>query len=284
MNAVEYIQSHETLIRLSVFFGVFVLMAGLEAGFARKKRTQSRLQRWPTNLGIVALYTVLLRVLFPIAAIGTALFAQSKGYGLLNQFALPIWGHIVISMVLLDLAIYLQHVASHKIGIFWQFHKVHHADRDIDVTTGARFHPVEIILSMLYKMLIVLLIGPHAVGVLLFEVVLNGSAMFNHANVKLPFWLDRVVRFVIVTPDMHRVHHSVYRTETDSNYGFNLSIWDRLFRTYIAQPVDGHDKMTIGLPIYQSDKPANLLWCLTLPFKSFLPHIHKKENTHENST
>ena len=174
--------------------------------------------------------------------------------------------HILVSAVLLDMAVYWQHVASHKIPMIWRFHKMHHADRDIDATTGIRFHPVEIVLSMLYKMVIVLILGPHIIGVFLFEIILNGSAMFNHANVRLPLWLDKTIRILFVTPDMHRVHHSVIAAETNSNYGFNLSIWDRIFGSYIAQPKEGHDGMTIGLPQYQTNKPSNILWCLKLPF------------------
>ncbi|HHL42504.1 MAG TPA: sterol desaturase family protein [Hellea balneolensis] len=271
MSIIDFVQSHETEIRLSVFVGVLAAMIGLETVFERKKRVEPRLLRWATNLGIVVIYTIVLRLIFPVAAMGTAVYAQAHGYGLLNLVALPIWGHILLSAVVLDLAVYFQHIASHKVGIFWKFHQVHHADRDIDATTGIRFHPVEIVLSMLYKMLVVLALGPHVVGVFIFEVVLNGSAMFNHANIRLPLWLDKIVRTVFVTPDMHRVHHSIYREETDSNYGFNLSIWDRIFRTYIPNPKDGHEKMVIGLPMYQDHKPSNLVWCLALPF-------HRKTN------
>jgi len=167
----------------------------------------------------------------------------------------------------LDLAIYIQHVASHHIPILWKLHKVHHADRDIDVTTGIRFHPLEAILSMIYKCLVILLLGPVALSVIIFEIVLNASAMFNHSNLRLPKKLDAVLRILVVTPDSHRVHHSVHASETNSNYGFFLSIWDRLGRTYTAQPRDNHLDMTIGLSNYQTPKPAILSWCLTLPFK-----------------
>lgn len=262
----EFIVSNEGMIRLSVFGGVLVLMAALETLFPRKPRTQPRLIRWVTNFGILVFYSALLRLLFPVMAMGVAVFAVSKGWGLLNLIEMPLWVHIVISAILLDLAVYWQHVASHKIPAIWAFHKMHHADRDIDVTTGNRFHPVEIILSMLYKMLVVLALGPHVVGVILFEIILNGSAMFNHANLRLPLWLDKIVRLVFVTPDMHRVHHSVIPRETNSNYGFNLTLWDRIFGSYIDQPQQGHDNMTIGLPQYQTDKPSHLLWCLMLPF------------------
>ena len=180
----------------------------------------------------------------------------------------PVAFEIVAAVILLDLTIYGQHVASHKWSILWRFHKVHHADRDIDVTTGTRFHPVEIVLSMFYKCLCVLLIGPAVIAVFIFEMVLNATAMFNHANVKLPSWLDRGIRMILVTPDMHRVHHSIIRRETDSNYGFSLSVWDRIFGTYIARPSAGHDRMTIGLSQYQTSRPSSLAWCLNLPFRS----------------
>lgn len=262
----EFLQSHEPQIRFASFAGLLILFSGLEALFPKKKRTQKRAGRWFTNLALVAISNVLVRLLFPIAAIGTAAFALDKGWGFLNQIELPFWIEILVALILLDFAIYWQHVASHKIPILWRLHKMHHADRDIDATSGNRFHPVEIILSLLYKMLIVLIVGPSMIAVLLFEIILNGSAMFNHANLRLPHWLDKFVRLLFVTPDMHRVHHSVIKAETDSNYGFNLSLWDRLFRSYRDQPQKGHLDMTIGLPQYQTDKPSNFLWSLTLPF------------------
>ncbi len=262
----DFLDTYETVIRLGLFVGVFALMGALEALFPRKSRTQPRLKRWATNLGIVVTYSVFVRVLFPVAAMGTALYAASKGWGLLNVLDLPLWANLVISVVLLDFAVYWQHVASHKIPLIWVFHKMHHADRDIDVSTGARFHPVEIAASMLYKMLVILLVGPAVVAVFVFELILSASAMFNHANVKLPLWLDKTVRVLFVTPDMHRVHHSVIRKETDSNYGFFLSLWDRLFGSYIDQPKGGHDGVTIGLTPHQNNQPSNIFWCLWLPF------------------
>ena len=262
----EFLQDHEPQIRLASFAGLLILFSGLEALFPKKKRTQKRAGRWFTNLALVGVSNVLIRVLFPIAAIGAAGYASSRGWGLLNHLKLSLWLELLIALILLDFSIYWQHVASHKIPILWRLHKMHHADRDIDATSGNRFHPVEIILSLLYKMLIVLIVGPAMVAVLVFEIILNGSAMFNHANLRLPRALDKSIRYLFVTPDMHRVHHSVLRNETDSNYGFNLSIWDRLFGSYNDQPAAGHDGMTIGLPDYQTDAPAQLLWCLKLPF------------------
>lgn len=263
----DLIEQHEGLIRLSCFLGMLIAMGTFEALWPKKTRTQSRLSRWVANLSIVVCYTLLARLIFPFAAMGLSLYLNNNSWGLLNILPLPLWLHITLSMVILDMAIYWQHVASHKIPLLWQFHKVHHTDRDIDVTTGIRFHPVEIIASTSYKMLIVALLGPHVLGVLFFEILLNASAMFNHANVRLPAATDKIIRALFVTPDMHRVHHSVIRSETDSNYGFNLSLWDRLFNTYITQPQKGHQQMTIGLPQYQTNQPTNFLWCLALPFR-----------------
>lgn len=258
---------HENLIRMWVFLGVLALMTGLEALFPRKARAQSRVRRWTTNIGLVFIYSLVLRLVFPAMAVGAAAYAGAKGWGGLNLIELPVWVEVGLAIIALDLAVYWQHVITHKVPIFWALHKVHHADRDIDASTGIRFHPGEVVLSMLYKMAIVVLLGPSVLGVIIFEILLNGSAMFNHANVRLPLWLDKILRVLFVTPDMHRVHHSIIPSETNRNYGFFLSIWDRLFRSYIAQPIGGHADMTIGLPQYQTEEPAHILWCLALPFK-----------------
>lgn len=262
-----FLDQYEGVIRFAVFAGVFVLMAVLEAVFPRKDRALPRAQRWLTNGGFVVIDTLALRLVLPVLAVGMAEIAARNGWGLFNSLALPFWLEVALAFVILDLLIYAQHVATHKIPVLWRLHKVHHADRDIDATTGVRFHPVEIVLSMTYKLLCVVILGAPALAVFLFEVVLNAAALFNHANVRLPSGVDRIARRVIVTPDMHRVHHSVHRQETDSNYGFFLSVWDRMFRTYIAEPRDGHDAMTIGLSGYQDEKPARLLWSLWLPFR-----------------
>lgn len=259
----------ENQIRLSVFLGVLILMAVLEAVLPKRVRTQSRQARWTTNLSLVIINTLVLRLLGPVSAVLAADYALDNGWGLLSlsPFPLPFFLELFLGVILLDLAIYLQHVASHKIPILWRFHKIHHADRDIDVTTGFRFHPIEAALSMIYKCLIILVLGPVTLAVVLFEILLNASAMFNHANVTLPKQLDRALRFLVVTPDMHRVHHSDIVHETDSNYGFFLPFWDRLFRTYIDQPCKGHQDMTIGLTEYQSNTPSELAWALSTPFK-----------------
>ena len=257
------------LIRLLVFASVLIVMASAEALWPRKERVMKRTVRWFNNLSLSVLSSVALKVLGPITAIAVATYALDRGYGLLGliPWALPLWVEIIIGVVILDFLIYAQHVLSHRVPVLWRFHKVHHADRDIDVTTGIRFHPVEALFSMLYKCSFILLLGPIPLAVFFFEVLLNGSAMFNHANVKLPLWLDKALRLVIVTPDSHRVHHSTIPSETNSNYGFFLSIWDRIFKTYTAQPKLGHDNMVIGLNQYQTEAPASLLWSLKTPFK-----------------
>jgi len=257
-------------LRLSIFAGVFAVMALLELLSPSRKLGHAKGARWFTNIAIGGIDSLVVRLMalfvIPLAAVSTALWAQSQNWGLLNWTALPQWLEIAIAVVVLDLAIYGQHVASHKIPMLWSFHQMHHSDVDIDVTTAIRFHPIEIALSMLWKIVVVLVLGPAALAVVIFEVILNGCAMFNHANLHLPPFLDRLLRLVIVTPDFHRVHHSIIRAETDSNYGFNLSVWDRFFGTYIPQPRKGHQGMTIGLPNHQSEKPTGVVWSLALPF------------------
>jgi sterol desaturase/sphingolipid hydroxylase (fatty acid hydroxylase superfamily) len=258
------------LIRLLAFAAVFLLMAAIELIRPKRRLSVSKPRRWLTNLGIAGVDTLVLRLMaalaVPVAAVAAAFFAKERGLGLLNQVEWPYWVKLVIALLALDLAIWFQHLVSHKVPVFWRLHQVHHADRDIDVTTAVRFHPVEIALSMLWKIAVVIPLGASPFAVFLFEVILNACAMFNHANIALPGWVDGVLRLFVVTPDMHRVHHSVIRREHDSNYGFNLSLWDRLFRTYTAQPEAGHQGMTIGLTPYQSEAPARFGWSLWLPF------------------
>ena len=268
------------LIRLAIFASVFLLMALIELLWPKRQLIVSKQRRWFTNIGISVAGTALLRLMamlaVPIAAIAAAFYAEQHQIGLLNQVSWPYWIKVVVALLVLDLAIWGQHWASHKVPLFWRLHQVHHADRDIDVTTAVRFHPVEIGLSMLWKIVVVVPLGAPPLAVFLFEVILNACAMFNHANIALPQWLDRIVRLVIVTPDMHRVHHSVLRREHNSNYGFNLSLWDRLFRTYTAQPEGGHQGMTIGLPPYQSEAPTRFGWSLWLPFGQQKPEARNQ--------
>ncbi|MEL6289834.1 MAG: sterol desaturase family protein, partial [Pseudomonadota bacterium] len=218
----------EGMIRFAAFGGIFVLMALLELALPRRELSQSRRTRWTTNLLIAGVDTLIVRLMgmlaVPLVALAAAIYAQSQGWGLFNLVDWPLWLEFVAAIVLLDLAIYGQHVASHRIPFLWRLHKVHHSDVDIDVTTAIRFHPGEIALSMLFKIALVFLIGPAAIAVVAFEILLNGAAMFNHANVALPRWLDRLLRLFLVTPDMHRVHHSTIVRETDSNFGFSLSL------------------------------------------------------------
>ncbi|MBT7942302.1 MAG: sterol desaturase family protein, partial [Alphaproteobacteria bacterium] len=227
---------------------------------------QSKAVRWYSNLGIVALNTVIARIVFPLAPVAVALVVTERGWGLLPLLEVPAWALILISVVILDFAIYLQHVMVHAVPLLWRLHRMHHADTDFDITTGARFHPVEIILSVAIKMAVIVLIGAPAVAVLIFEVLLNATAMFNHSNVKLPLGLDRVLRLFVVTPDMHRVHHSVLPHETNSNFGFNLPWWDRLFGTYRAQPEQGHEGMDIGIDLFREAGELHLHKMLVQPF------------------
>ena len=265
----DFILSHESALRLGVFFGVLIVMMMAEAAFPRKARALPRAHRWTSNLLLIAIDGLFVRLIFPIVAVGVAIIAAEKGWGLFNIFALPLWLEILLAIIVLDMMIYWQHVASHHIPFLWALHKVHHADRDIDVTTGSRFHPIEIGLSMGYKMLLVIVLGAPVIALIVFELILNGCAMFNHSNVRLPLSLDRVLRRFIVTPDMHRVHHSTAIDETNSNFGFSLSLWDRIFRSYTAQPALGHDAMVIGLEEHQNTGPASLAWSLALPLRPF---------------
>lgn len=261
----------EGFIRFGVFAAVFLCMALLELLIPKRELQHSKPSRWITNIAIGGIDSLVVRLMaaltVPLAAIAAAIWAESKGWGVLNWLEWPVWIETVIVIIVLDFAIYVQHFASHKIPILWQIHRVHHSDVDFDVTTAVRFHPIEIALSMLYKILVIFALGGPAFAVFLFEIILNGCAMFNHSNIDLPKWLDRALRTIIVTPDMHRVHHSVIHKETDSNYGFNLSVWDRLCRTYRPQPEKGHLGMTIGLKAHQNDKPTGLAWSLIFPFR-----------------
>lgn len=263
----EFLLGHEPLVRLSAFASVFTVMALWEVLAPRRRQAVTRVRRWPSNLGIVALDTLLVRILFPTTAVGLALVAEAKGWGLFHVFGLPVWAAVILGVVLLDLAIYLQHVLVHAVPALWRLHRMHHADLEFDVTTGARFHPIEILLSMVLKMMVITALGAPAVAVLVFEVLLNATAMFNHSNIRLPAVLDRVLRTFVVTPDMHRIHHSVVPRETNSNFGFNLSLWDRLFGTYRAEPAAGQVGMTIGIEQFRDPAEQRLDRMLTQPFR-----------------
>ena len=257
----------ELAIRLAAFAGMFSVMALWELLAPRRPWAVGRASRWPSNLGILVADVLAVRLLLPTAAAGVALVAAERGFGLFHVIGLPFWLAAPIGFLALDLVIYGQHVMFHHVPWLWRLHRMHHADLDIDVTTGVRFHPVEILLSLVIKIATVALLGIPAAAVVCFEVVLNATSMFNHANASLPRWLDRVARLMLVTPDMHRVHHSVLRQETDSNFGFNLPWWDRLFGTYRAEPRAGHDGMTIGLPVFRDPGELRLDRLLTQPFR-----------------
>ena len=256
----------EISVRLGFFFGTLVLVALWEQFAPRRTLGCSRKVRWVNNLGIVLLNTLVLRWAFPVLAVGFSFLVQDRQWGVLNQLDLPYWLEVGLAVGFMDFSIYLQHVVFHALPALWRVHRMHHADPDFDVTTGLRFHPIEIILSMGIKLAIVALLGASPVAVLIFEVVLNATAMFNHGNIRLPQAVDGVLRLVIVTPDMHRVHHSIIRQETDSNFGFNLPWWDRLFGTYRNQPAMGHESMTIGLEVFRDPKMLTLPWLLAIPF------------------
>ncbi len=268
MNWNDWILGNEVTIRLGFFFGIFAIMALWEMLSPRRVLSTSKSLRWSNNLGLVFLNSIVLRLLFPAAAVGVALFAREQGWGLFNYYHLPFVLAAIASVIIMDAVIYLQHVMVHAVPLLWRLHRVHHADPDYDVTTGARFHPLEIILSMLIKFATILLLGPPLIAVVIFEVLLNATAMFNHANVKLPLAVDRILRLLVVTPDMHRVHHSVEDDEANSNFGFNLPWWDRIFGTYRSQPRGGHEGMTIGIHNYHD--PRQISWLsgmLLFPFR-----------------
>jgi len=254
------VKKNELLIRLGVFFGILVVMFLWELIAPRRPLTTSKITRWFSNLGLVLIESIVVRLVFPTALAGITLLVQQRGWGLFNQFELPYLLKIIFSVLILDFVIYLQHIMFHSVPLFWRLHMVHHTDMDIDVTTGVRFHPVEIILSMGIKMIVVILIGAPLAAVLIFEIILNGTSMFNHGNVRYSQNIDSILRLLVVTPEMHRVHHSTIRWETNSNLGFNFPWWDRLFGTYRGQPAKGHLEMTIGLEPYKKPKKFPLPW------------------------
>jgi len=263
----------EPALRFGAFLGVFVLVALWEALAPRRPSRLTRAQRWPHNLGLIALNVGIVRLVAPGAAIAVAIAGEADGWGLFNVLALPSWAAILLGVVLLDLAIYFQHVLFHAVPVLWRLHRVHHADVDYDVTTGLRFHPIEILLSLGIKCAVIAALGAPAIAVLVFEVLLNGASMFNHANGRLPLVVDRWLRWLVVTPDMHRVHHSVIPRELNSNFGFNLPWWDRLFGTYRAQPAAGHEAMRIGVDGLQGPEEVRLTRLLTQPLREVGPAI-----------
>ncbi|MGO8880110.1 MAG: sterol desaturase family protein [Desulfomonilaceae bacterium] len=262
----EFVIHHEPIIRLGFFASIFLAVALGEVFAPRRRLSTSKTSRWFINLGIVVINTFILRILFPVAAVGVAIIATQRAWGLFNNVGIPHWGTVVLSVIILDFAIYLQHVLFHAVPILWRLHMMHHADLDFDLTTGSRFHPIEIMISMLIKMAVVILIGAPVVSVIIFEVILNATSMFNHGNVFIPLGIDRMLRLIVVTPDMHRVHHSVFPFETNNNFGFNLPWWDQIMGTYRDQPKMGHQGMTIGLNQFRAPSGLTLFKILALPF------------------
>lgn len=262
----------ESCIRLAAFAGVFALMVSWELLQPRRSQSIGRGIRWPSNLGIVLIDTLVVRVLFPTAAVGFAMLAERQGWGLFNVLGLRWWLTVPLAVLLLDLAVYFQHVVFHAVPALWRLHRMHHADLEFDVTTGVRFHPVEVVLSMLIKLIVVTALGLPPAGVLIFEVLLNATSMFNHGNVRVSPSIDRVLRWFVVTPDMHRVHHSIDARETNSNFGFNLPWWDRLFGTYRSQPAAGHDAMIIGIEQFRDPRELRLDRMLMQPWRDAVGH------------
>lgn len=268
MEFEAFIRANEVPIRLGFFFGIFAVMALWELAAPRRRLSQPKGVRWANNIGLVFFNSFLVRLVFPLAAVGMAVFAREQGWGVLNYFAVPHWLAVLAAVIVLDFFIWLQHVMVHAVPALWRLHRMHHADLDFDVTTGARFHPLEILLSMLIKFAVIAVLGPPVLAVIVFEVLLNATSMFNHSNVRIPAGVDRVLRLFVVTPDMHRVHHSVEDDETNSNFGFNLPWWDRLFGTYCAQPRAGHEGMTIGIRTFREGK-----WCSWLTGMLAMPFV-----------
>jgi sterol desaturase/sphingolipid hydroxylase (fatty acid hydroxylase superfamily) len=262
----ESIVRLEPWFRLGAFLTVFAVLAALETLCPRRSRSFTRSERWPANIGLSLINSLTLRVLVAVAAVAAAVFAEANGIGLFAYVHLPVWAETVVALILLDLVVYTQHVVLHHVPFLWRLHRIHHADPDLDVTTGLRFHTIEIVLSQFLKVAVVLLLGAPAVAVILFEILLNATTMFNHANLRLSPGLDAIVRAIVVTPDMHRVHHSIRPEEHNSNFGFNLSLWDRLFGTYRAEPREDHMTMPIGLSGYPGRSAIGLRWLLTNPF------------------
>lgn len=263
----DLLLGHEAAVRLSVFLGMLVAMMLWEVSTPRRRLEIPRVLRWSNNLALVVIDTAILRLAFPVLAVGMAGLAEARGWGLFNLIDLPVWVAVLGSMLILDLAIYLQHVLFHAVPGLWRLHRMHHADLDFDATTGLRFHPVEILLSMAIKLAVVVAIGAPPEAVLAFEVILNATSLFNHANIRLPPGVDRMLRWVLVTPDMHRVHHSTDPRETNSNYGFSVPWWDRLLGTYVAQPAKGHERMEIGIEQFRTRRDLWLDRMLLQPLR-----------------
>lgn len=279
----ELIFKYESYIRLISFFGLFALLTLWEISSPKRELLQLRQFRWFSNIGLIVISSVLIRFIVPTAAVGVAFHVEENNLGFLNYYELPFVIHFLLAFILMDLSIYFQHVMFHSLPLFWRFHRVHHSDLDCDVTTGLRFHPFEMLISIIFKFLIILSIGAPVITVVIFEIILNAASMFTHSNIKVPHTIERMFRWFFVTPDMHRIHHSIHENETNSNFGFFISWWDRLFDTYISQPQDGHEKMELGLSFFREPKWQNLRWLIYLPFvakiKGYAINKRNIENT-----
>lgn len=264
----ELLLKYEGPIRMSAFFGLLAILAIWEQLSPRRKLLEIRRFRWFSNIGMIVTSSILIRFIFPTAAVGVAIHAMEDNLGFLNHFDMPYWLHFLLAFILLDLAIYFQHIMFHALPTFWRFHRVHHSDLDCDITTGLRFHPFEMIISVLFKFIVIISIGAPVMAVVIFEIILNAASMFSHSNIKIHPKIEPFIRLFIVTPDMHRTHHSVETDETNSNFGFFISLWDRLFGTYTKEPVKGHENMQIGLKRFREPKWQNFRWLIYLPFVS----------------
>lgn len=279
----EFIFEYEGIIRIGSFLGLFALLTIWEIASPRRKLLELRTFRWINNIGLIVLSSVLVRFIFPTAAVGIGLIAEQNQWGILNYIDLPFALQFIIAFILMDFIIYFQHVIFHAIPLFWRFHRVHHSDLDCDVTTGLRFHPFEIVMSILIKFLAIITLGVPVITIVVFEIILNAASMFTHSNIKLPFF-EPILRWFIVTPDMHRVHHSVEEDETNSNFGFFISCWDRIFGTYTDKPREGHTEMGIGLSHFREPKWQDIRWLIYLPFVTKIhDYTVNKRNYQENN-
>jgi sterol desaturase/sphingolipid hydroxylase (fatty acid hydroxylase superfamily) len=263
----EFFESSDTLIRLGFFSGAFIVLASLETAFPRRRRQISRGRRWPSNIGLSVLNQLFIRIVLPISTVALAISVEQNQWGLFGQLDFAHWFEVLAAILILDLAIYCQHRAYHAVPVLWRLHRMHHADLEFDVTTGIRFHPLSVLLSALIKLTVVVAIGPAPVAVLIFEVILNMTSLFNHSNLNIPYIAERSLRFLVVTPDMHRVHHSSNSSESDRNFGFNFPWWDHLFGSYQGQPGAGHHDMQIGLQQFREERELRLGRLLTQPFR-----------------
>lgn len=279
----ELFFENESYIRLGAFLGIFALLTIWEISTPKRELLELRRFRWFSNIGLIVISSVLIRFILPTAAVGVALHVEQDNLGFLNHYDLPFLLQFVLAFVLMDLAIYFQHVMFHALPLFWRFHRVHHSDLDCDITTGLRFHPFEIVISIVFKFLVIISVGVPVIAVVIFEIILNAASMFTHSNIKIPATFESIVRWFIVTPDMHRIHHSIKENETNSNFGFFISLWDRMLGTYTSEPEYGHANMQIGLKNFREPKWQNLRWLIYLPFVTDVNDYSINKRQRENN-